>query len=102
MTIFEDEIVNNKAFAHANRIFTETSALTNKIMLNIMQNFKFDSSKTNFRLTGVYVLSSISKILHNFSTGFFPMYRGILELKNDTSILHKNGLFSDKTCCGLL
>ena len=58
-------------------------------------------SKTNFRLTRVYVLSSISKTLHNFSTGFFAMYRGILELKNDNSILRKNGSFSNKTCCSL-
>ena len=101
MTIFEDEIVNNKAFEHANLIFTEPWALTNEIMLNIMQNLKFGFLKTNFRPTGVYVLSSISKTLHNFSTGFFPMYRGILELKHDTRILRKNGSFSNKTCCGL-
>ena len=42
MTIFEDEIVNNKAFEHANLIFTEPWALTNEIMLNIMQNVKFN------------------------------------------------------------
>ena len=42
MTIFEDEIVNNKAFEHANLIFTELWALTNEIMLNIMQNVKFN------------------------------------------------------------
>ena len=42
MTIFEDEIVNNKAFEHANLIFTELWALANEIMLNIMQNVKFD------------------------------------------------------------
>ena len=47
MTIFEDEIVNNKAFEHANLIFTEPVALTNEIMLNIMQNFKFDFLKNN-------------------------------------------------------
>ena len=35
----------------------------------------------NFRPTGVYVISSFSKTLNNFSTGFFPMYREILELK---------------------
>ena len=29
------------------------------------------------------------------------MYRGILGSKNNTSILHKNSLFADKTCCGL-
>ena len=55
----------------------------------------------NFKLTGVYVLSSISVTLHNFSTGFFPMCRRVLELKNDTSILCKNGSFSNKTCCSL-
>ena len=70
MTIFEDEIVNNNAFKHANLIVTELWALTNEIMLNIMQNFK-----------STYVLSSISETLYNFSTGFFPMYRGILKLK---------------------
>ena len=102
MTIFEDEIVNNKAFEHANLIFTEPWALTNEIMLNIMQNFKFDFlKKKKFRPTGVYVLSSISKFLYNFSTGFFPIYRGVLELKNSTSVLRKNGLFSNKTCCSL-
>ena len=42
MTIFKDEIVNNKAFEHANLIFTDAWTLTNKIMLNIMQKFKFD------------------------------------------------------------
>ena len=74
MTIFEDEIVNNKAFEHSNQIFTEPWVLANNIMLNIMQNFKF-FSKTNFRPTGV--------------------------LKNDTSILRKNDWFSNKTCCCL-
>ena len=57
--------------------------------------------KTDFRPTGVFVLSSISKTLHNFLTGFFPTYRGILELKRDTSILRKYDSFSNKVCCGL-
>ena len=39
VTIFDDEIVNNKAFEHANLIFTESWALMNEIMLNIIQNF---------------------------------------------------------------
>ena len=43
-----DEIVNNKAFEHANLIFTEPCALTNKIILNIMQNVKFDFLKNEF------------------------------------------------------
>ena len=45
MTIFEDEIVNNEAFEHANLILTEPWVLKNEIMLNIMQNFKFDFLK---------------------------------------------------------
>ena len=80
---------------------TNPWALTNEIMLNIMQTLNLIFSKVNFRLTGVYVLSSISKALHNFYTAFFPMYRGILELKNNTRIFVQNGLFSYKTCCGL-
>ena len=75
--------------------------LTNEIMLNIMQNFKFDYSKTNFRPTGVYISSSISRTLHKFSMGFFSMYRGVLGLKSYTSILRKNGSFTYKTCCSL-
>ena len=46
VTMFEDEIV--KAFEHANLIFTEPWALTNEIMLNIMQNVKFDFLKNKF------------------------------------------------------
>ena len=46
--IFEDEIVNNKASEHANLIVTEPRALTNEIMLNIMQNFKSDFLKNKF------------------------------------------------------
>ena len=48
MTIIEDEIVNNKAFEHANLIFTEPWALTNEIMLNVMQNFKSDFLENEF------------------------------------------------------
>ena len=29
------------------------------------------------------------------------MYRGVLELKNDTRILRENGSFTNKACCGL-
>ena len=29
------------------------------------------------------------------------MYRGIIELKNETSILCKSGLFANNTCCSL-
>ena len=48
MTIFEDEIVNNKTFEHVNLIFTKPWALANGIMLNIMQNFKFEFLKNEF------------------------------------------------------
>ena len=101
MTIFENEIVNIKAFEHANLIFTEPWILTVEIMLNIMQNFKFDFLKNEYQANWVYVLSSISRTLHNISTGFFPMYRGILELKKVTITMHKNGSFSKGTCWGL-
>ena len=48
--IFEDEIVYNKAIEQANLIITDPWAalLTNEIMLNIMQNFKFDFLKNQF------------------------------------------------------
>ena len=48
MRTFDDEIVNNKAFEHVNLIFTEPWALANEIMLNIMQNFKFDFLENEF------------------------------------------------------
>ena len=48
MTIFEEEIVNKRAFEHANLIFTEPWALMNEIILNIMQNLKFDLLKNEF------------------------------------------------------
>ena len=46
--IDKDEIVNNKAFELAYLILTEPWTLTNEIMLNIMQNFKFDFLKNEF------------------------------------------------------
>ena len=45
--------------------------MTNEIMLYIMQNFKFHFLENELRPIGVHVLSSISKALLNFSTGFF-------------------------------
>ena len=48
MTIFQDEIVNNMAFEHANLIFIEPWALTNAIMLNITQKIEFDFLKNEF------------------------------------------------------
>ena len=84
VAIFEDEIVITK--------------LLNMLIWSLLspgrcwiscKTLNLIFSKTNFWPTGLYVLSSISKILHNFSTGFFSMYRGILELKNDNRILRK-------------
>ena len=42
----KNERANNKAFEHANLIFTEPWALANEIIL--MQNFKFDFFKNEF------------------------------------------------------
>ena len=72
-----------------------------QITLNIMQNFKFDFLEKEFWTDWGVGLSSISRTLHNFSLRFFSMYRGILELENDTSILDKNNSFANKTCCAL-
>ena len=81
-------------------IFTTPQALTRKSMLKVMQNFKLDFLGMNFRSTRVYVLSSISRTLHYFSTGFFSVYRGMLGLQNDTRILHKNVSFKSKMLQG--
>ena len=48
MTIFEDELINNKTLEHTSLIFTELWTLTNEIMLNKMENFKFDLLKNKF------------------------------------------------------
>ena len=48
MVIFEEEIVNSKVFEHANLIFTEPWGFTNEVILNIVQNFKFDFLKNKF------------------------------------------------------
>ena len=79
----------------------EPQALANEIMLNIMQDFKFDFLENEFWTDEVYVLSFISRTLHNIFTGFFSMYRKLIELKSDTRILRRNGLFGNKTCCAL-
>ena len=75
MTIFEDEIVNSKAFEHTNLIFTESRALTNEIMLNIMQKFRFDFLKNKFLADWDVHFKLHFQNLYNFSTGFFTMYK---------------------------
>ena len=89
-------LINNKTFEHANLIFTELWALANQIMLNILI-----FSKTNFGPTGVYILSSISRTLHNLCMEFISLYRGVSELKNDASIFRKNGSYANKRFCDL-
>ena len=76
VTIFKNDIVNNKGSQHANLIFTEPWVLANEIMLNVMLIFNLTFSKSNFKPTGVNALTSIFKTLHSFSTEFFPMCRG--------------------------
>ena len=99
--VFEDEIVNNNAFEHAGLIFTEPWALTNKIKLNIIQNFKSDFLENKFWAEwGVCFKFLIQNLTYFFHRIFFNV-RGILELKNDTTILRKNGSFANKTCCTL-
>ena len=61
MTIFEDEITNEKTLENANLFVTETRSLANEIMLNIMQNFKFDFLKKEF-WTHCGVLSELCTI----------------------------------------
>ena len=53
----------------------------NEIMLNIMQNFEFEFLKNEFWFEECTSLISISRTSHNFSPGFFSMYRGMLEIK---------------------
>ena len=66
-----------------------------------MQNFKVDFLENEFWAEwGVCFKFHFQNLFH-FSTGFFSMYIGILELKNGTSILRKNGSFANKTCCAL-
>ena len=69
-----------------------------------MQNFKFNFLKNEFQADWdvrfkFHFKFHLPYII--FLRVFFPMYRGILEPQNYTSILHKNGSFSNKTCCGL-
>ena len=53
MTIFEHEKANKKTCEHANLIFNEPWALTSEIMLNLMQNLKFDFLKNELADWGV-------------------------------------------------
>ena len=61
MTIFEDEIINNKTLEHAGLIFTEPWTVANEIMLNVKQNFKFDFLESEFWADWGISLSSISR-----------------------------------------
>ena len=48
MTIFEDEIINNRTLEHASLIFTGLWTLANEIMLNIIQKFELDFLENKF------------------------------------------------------
>ena len=48
VTIFENKIINKNTLEHASLIFTKPLALAYEIMLNIMQNFKFDFLENEF------------------------------------------------------
>ena len=86
------QLINNKVFEHANLIFTELLALA-----NVMKNFKTDFLENEF-----WVNWCVRFKLYFHSMGYFSLYRGILEPKNNTSILHKNGSFANtNTCCCL-
>ena len=63
-------------------------------MLNMMQNFQFDFLEDEFWADWCLSFQIHFQTLHNILAGFCSMYRGILELKNDTSILQKNGSFA--------
>ena len=47
-TKFEDEIIHKKTLVNASVNFIEPWALANEIMLNIMQNSKFDFLENEF------------------------------------------------------
>ena len=94
-------LINSKTFEHADLIFTEPWTLTNEIMLNIIQSFKFDFSRKRIlgRLGWTFYVPFQEPYL--IFPRFFLIYRGILELKNNTSIWRKNSSFAHKTCCDL-
>ena len=102
VTIFEDEIVNKKAFELANLIFTEPWTLKNEIMLKIMQNFKFDFLKNKFQADwGVRCKFHFRKLYIIFPRYFFRFIEEY-QLEKDTSIFCKNGSLLNKTCCELI
>ena len=74
---------------------------SNEIMLNTMQNYKFDFHRNEFWTDWGVRFNFHSKTLHNFTTGLFSLYRGIFQLKKDTSILSRNGSCANSTCCSL-
>ena len=64
-------------------------------------NFKLDFLKKEFWANFGVPFKFYFRNFHNFSKEFFSLYRAILEFKNNAGILRKNGLFENKTCCGL-
>ena len=70
--------------------------MANEIMLNIMQNFIFDFLENEFWADWGVRFKFHVQNLTLFLYMIFSMYRGILELKKDTSISRKNGSFANK------
>ena len=88
---------NNKTLEHGNLILLNSGCWRMKSCWIYCKTLNLIFSNTNIGLIGVYVLSSISRIRHNFSTGAFSMYRGILELKIHASIFRRNCSFANET-----
>ena len=66
-----------------------------------MELFKFDFLENEFWVDQGVRFKCYFQNPTSFFHRILSMYRGILELKNYTRILRKNGLFANKTCCGL-
>ena len=82
-------------------LITEPWALANKIMLNIIQSFKFDFLENKFWANcGVRFQFHFQSPTQFFHEIFFK-YRGILELISNTNLFCENGSFANTACCGL-
>ena len=90
--------MKNKTFEHPSLTFTESWTLANEIMLIIMQNFKYFSI-ANFGSTGVYVLSSVSRTLHNFCKGKISAWEYLFQLGTTVSGATLTRGTVSKICC---
>ena len=89
------QLINNKIFEHAKQIYWALG------VGKWNANFIFDFLENEFWADrGVPFKFHFQKLTW-FLDGIFSVHRGMLELKNDTSISRKNGSFANKTCCSL-